>query len=120
MSKIECLNTGLIYRNPKPHVRSIHAYFPSAVLMANGELLATIVLGEAFEAANIRTHVCRSTDRGETWTLEGAIYPGTSDRLTSDAARITALPDGEVVAFLVRHDRSGHPDEGLASHETLG
>lgn len=120
MAEIKCLNTGLIYRNPKPHVRSIHAYFPSVVLMANGEMLASIVLGEAFEAANCRTHVCRSTDAGETWTLEGAIYPGTPDRLTSDAARITALPDGEVVAFLMRYDRSGHPDEGLASHATLG
>lgn len=120
MLKIECLNTGLIYRNPKPHVRSIHAYFPSVVLMANGEILASIVMGEAFEAPNLRTHVCRSTDHGENWTLERAIYPGTPDRLTSNAARITALPDGEVVAFLMRHDRSGHPDEGLASHATLG
>jgi len=120
MSGIKCLKTGLIYRNPKPHVRSIHAYFPSVALMANGEMLATIVLGEAFEAANIRTYVCRSTDSGETWTLEGVIYPGTPDRLTSDAARITPLPDGEVVAFIMRHDRSGHPDEGLASQETLG
>jgi len=120
MSKNTCLNTGLIFRNPKPHVRSIHAYFPSVALMANGELLATIVLGEAFEAANCRTHVCRSTDNGATWNLEGPIYAGTSDRLTSDAARVTALPDGEVVALIMRSDRSGHPDEGLANHETLG
>jgi len=120
MPKIENLATGLIYRNPKPHVRSLHAYFPSVVLMANGEMLASIVIGEAFEAANCRTHVCRSANGGATWTLEGPLYPGTPERLTSDGARITALPDGEVVAFLVRYDRSGHPDEGLASHATLG
>ena len=88
-----CLNTGLIYRNPAPHVRSVHAYFPSVAAMANGEMLATIVLGEAFEATNLRTHVCRSTDGGETWRLEGPIYPGATDRLTSDASRLTALPE---------------------------
>lgn len=30
------VETGLIYRNSKPHVRSIHAYFPSVVTMDNG------------------------------------------------------------------------------------
>jgi len=120
MTRINCLKTGLIYRNPKPHVRSVQAYFPSVALMANGDLLCSVVLGEAFEAVNTRAHVCRSTDAGETWTLEGPIYPGTAPRLTSDAARVTAMPDGEVVAFLMRYDRSGHPDEGLASHETMG
>ena len=120
MATIECLSTGLIYRNPQPHVRSIQAYFPSVALMANGEMLATIVLGEAFEAPNLRTHVCRSTDNGETWQLEGPIYPGTTDRLTSDSSRLTALPDGEAVVFMVRCDRTDHPDEGFTNHENLG
>ena len=62
----------------------------------------------------------RSADQGRTWNLEGPIYPGTPDRLTSDASRLTALPNGEVLAFMVRHDRSEHPHEGLASHQTLG
>ena len=120
MANIDVLKTGLIYRNPKAHVRSVHAYFPSVAVMANGEMLATIVLGEAFEAVNTHTHVSRSTDRGETWQLEGRIYPGTEDRLTSDAARLTSLPDGEVVAFMVRADRTDHPDEGLTNPENLG
>ena len=120
LSNIKCTGTGLIYRNPKTHVRSVHAYFPSVVPMANGELLATLVLGEAFESSNCHTNVARSTDNGETWQLEGPIYPGTTDRLTSDASRITALPDGEVVAFMVRADRSDHPDEGLTNPENLG
>ncbi|MBM3239616.1 exo-alpha-sialidase [Candidatus Poribacteria bacterium] len=120
MTAIRCLQTGLIYRNPKPHVCSVHAYFPSVVVLDNGELLATLVLGEAFEAPNLRTWVVRSADLGETWHLEGTIYPGTVDRLTSDGCRITALPGGEVVAFMVRHDRTEHPDEGLTNHQTLG
>jgi len=117
---MKIIKTGLVFRNPKPHVRSVHAYFPSVAVMANGEMLATIVLGEAFEAANLHTHVCRSRDEGETWHCEGPIYPGTKGRLTSDGSRLTALPDGELVAFMVRHDRSDHPEEGLTNRANLG
>lgn len=117
---INILDTGLIYRNPIPHVRSVHACFPSVALLANGEMLATLTLGEAFEAANCHAHVSRSKDMGQTWTLEGPIYPGTRGRLTSDSARLTALPDGEVVAYLLRADRTDHPHEGLASQKTIG
>ena len=120
MAGIGAVKTGLVYRNPKPHVRSVHAYFPSVVALGDGGMLASVVLGEAFEATNLRTHLCRSTDDGETWQHEGAIYPGTSDRLTSDACRLTALPDGGVVAFMIRHDRTDHPDEGLTNPENLG
>lgn len=114
------ITTGLIYRNPKPHVRSIHATFPSVVSLDNGEMLTSLTLGEAFESVDAHANVARSTDGGETWMLEGPIYPGTPDRLTSDSVRITAFPGGEVVAFMVRADRGEHPDEGLANHENIG
>src|SRR5512143_3357072 len=105
MSAIDILGTGLIYRNSKPHLHAIHAYFPSVVQLINGELLCSLVLGEAFDAENCHTYVARSTDSGQTWRLEGPIYPGTPDRVTSDASRLTALPDGGTVAFMVRSDR---------------
>ncbi len=120
MASIEVLDTGLIYRNPQPHVRSVHAYFPSVVCMDNGEMLATLVLGEAFEAVNLRTHVARSRDGGATWELEATLYEGTRNRLTSDASRLTALPDGELVLLMHRADRSRHPTEGFTNPENLG
>jgi sialidase-1 len=120
MTKVTITGTGLIYRNPKPHVHSIQAYFPSVVVLPGGELLASMVLGEAFEAPNCHTYLARSTDNGENWQLQGLLYPGTTDRLTSDASRLTALPDGEVVAFMVRADRTDHPDGGLTNPETMG
>jgi len=119
-SDIRIAGSGLIYRNPKPHVRSEHAYFPSVVQLPNGELLASLVLGEAFEAPNCRTHVARSTDNGESWQLEGPLYAGTPGRQASDAVRLTALPDGALAAFMVRADRDAHPGEGLTNPETLG
>jgi len=40
MAAIELIETGLIYRNPKPHMRSIHAWHPSLVALDNGRILA--------------------------------------------------------------------------------
>lgn len=117
---LKSLQTGLIYRNPKPHVKSIHAYFPSVALLPNNELLATFDLGEAFESADNHVHLARSSDNGKTWRMEGRVYPGTKDRLTSDGARLTILPDGEAVIYMMRCDRSAHPDDGLANEKTLG
>ena len=117
---IRVCRTGLIYRNPSPHVHSVQAYFPSVAPLGGGRMLASLVLGEAFEAPNARTHTARSADAGETWKLEGPVYPGTRRRLTSDSARLTVLPDGQAVLFMVRADRSAHPDEGLANPKTLG
>lgn len=119
-ASITNLTTGILYRNPMPHVRSVHAYFPSLAVLPDGEMLATAVLGEAFEAVNLHTHLFRSVDGGATWRHEGPLYSGTPERLTSDCARITALSDGGLAVFMVRHDRTGHPHEGLTSHETLG
>lgn len=69
------LTTGLVYRNPKPHVTSVHAYFPSVALLPNGEMVAAYMLGEAFEAVNLHTVLARSTDGGATWTPEGRLLP---------------------------------------------
>ncbi len=114
------ITTGLIYRHHAPHLRSVQAYFPSVVCLDHGTMLATLVLGEAFEAVNCHTHVARSTDNGRNWVLEGPIAPSTPTRLTSDSCRLTVLPDGELVAFMVRADRSAHPDAGLCNPDTLG
>ena len=119
MAPIECLDTGLIYRNPKPHLRSVHAYFPSVVVLSENEMLAALVLGSAFESVDSHVHLARSTDGGATWTLEDALYEPPSDRTTTETCRITRMPDGEIVAFGARFDRPD-PEEGLTNHETLG
>lgn len=114
------LTTGLIYRNPRPHVRAVHAYFPCQAVLPHGEMIASLVIGEAFEAVNLRTHLARSTDGGVTWTLEGPLLPRPADSLFSDAGRVAVMPDGQVAAFISRHDRRAHPDAGLANEANLG
>ncbi len=120
MSQIQVEAQGLIYKNPIPHVRSVHGYFPSLAALDNGDLLCTGVLGEAFEAHNCRTHVFRSTDQGASWVNEGPIYPGPPHPSMSDFSRITALGGGKVVAMMTRQDRQDLPDDGLSNPETMG
>ncbi len=114
------IKTGILYKNSSPGIKSIHAYFPSVVVIGNGEMLATVVLGEAFEAVNTHTHLFRSTDNGETWHPEGLLYPGTKDRITSDFSRIAKLPNGDLIVLMLRPDRSDHLDKGLTNSKTLG
>jgi sialidase-1 len=114
------VSTGILYKNSKPHVRSVHAYFPSVAAMPSGEWLAIYTLGEAFEAVNLRTCVGRSDDGGQTWRHEGPLYPGRTDRLMSDVGKMSMAPDGELVVNLARHDRTDHPEEGLTNPATMG
>jgi sialidase-1 len=113
------IETGLIYRNPKPHLYSRQAAFPALALLPNGEMLASFAIGSGFEAADQHTELARSRDGGRTWELEGAVFNERTDRPTSANVRISRMPDGELVAMGVRADRS-RAGEGLTNPETQG
>jgi hypothetical protein len=113
------IETGLFYRNPKPHLYSRQASFPALVLLPSGELLASFAIGSGFEAADQHTELARSGDGGRTWQLVGAVFNELTDRPTSANVRISRMPDGELIAFGVRSDRS-REDEGLTNPETQG
>ncbi len=114
------LSSGILFQNDKPHITSIHAYFPSVAALPNGEMLATYVLAEAFEAINARVHLARSVDGGQTWREEGILTVPGNDRVVSEYARISLSPEGELVVVLVQCDRTHHPNEGLANPATMG
>jgi sialidase-1 len=113
------IETGLIYHNQKPHLYSRQAAFPALALLPSGELLASFAIGSGFEAADQHTELSRSSDGGRTWQLAGAVFNERLDRPTSANVRISRMPDGEVIAFGVRSDRS-RADEGLTNPETQG
>lgn len=108
MPTIQYLEQHIVYENPRPHVRSRHAYFPGVIQLASGELLALFVMGEAFEAANLQTYVARSSDLGRTWQLQGPLYdPSGQPVPTTDCLKPQLLPDGRVIALgyrFYRHD----------------
>lgn len=118
MSQIKNLATGLIYRNPKPHLYSKHAYFPSVVVLENGEMLASLVVGSAFDSADRHVEIARSLDNGNTWTLEGRMHDTKMDYPFSEGCRIARMDDGELVSFGAFVNRSFH--EEIVNPKTLG
>ncbi|MCM8822627.1 MAG: glycoside hydrolase [Candidatus Omnitrophica bacterium] len=117
---IEIIDTGILYSNPVPHLKSIHAYFPSVAQMQNGNLIAVFSLGEAFEAINLHTHYGFSSDNGKTWQRVRRLPVRVKNKLTSDASRITITPDGQLAILVCVYDRTLHKNEGLTNPETLG
>ncbi len=113
------LETGLIYRNAKPHLASRQASFPSLALLPDGDLLAAFGVGSGFESVDQQTLQARSGDGGRTWTLEGPLFSEQTPTPTSSHVRISRMPSGELLAFGARWDRS-RPDQGLTNPATLG
>jgi len=110
---------GIIFRNPKPHVRSIHAYFPSVVAFDEKRLGATVVIAEAFEAPNMHLVYFESTDGGESWTRKSTVTEPPSDLSSSTAGRLNLLPDGSLSVIVTRHKRAPY-DEGITEGKTIG
>ena len=116
---IELIDTGIVYRNPRPYLRAVHAWHPSVVAFDDGEIVASFDLGQAVESLDYRTHLSRSADGGRTWTPPERVLADPPGRPTSHTLRISRLADGGLVAFgglLYRDD----PDEGVVNHENLG
>ncbi len=117
---IEVVESHVIFDNPKPMLRSRHGYFPGIVQLQSGDLLALVVIGEAFEAVNLRTHVLRSTDLGRTWTEEGPLDDGAADPLPiSDFYKPWVLADGSLIALGYRFHRRD-AEQPIAIMETDG
>jgi hypothetical protein len=115
--KILVRRTGLVYRNPKPYLRSRMAYHPSLVRLGEDEFLATFDIGQAVEALDYHTVAARSSD-GQVWNLEGPllIAPPPS---TTHTIRTSRLADGSIVGFGGLHHRL-NPEEGLVNRKTGG
>ena len=117
---IEVVESHVIFDNPKPMLRSRHGYFPGIVQLPSGDLLALVVIGEAFEAVNLRTHVLRSADLGRTWEEEGPLDRGASDPFPiSDFLKPWLLHDGSLIALGYRFHRHD-PEQPIAILETDG
>jgi len=116
---IACADTGLVYRNPKPHLRSIHAWHPSLVRLEDGDLLAGFDLGEAIESLDYRTWFARSRDSGRTWEAPRPLIDDPTPRRSTHSVRLGRIGDGTLVGFGGRFYRDD-PEEGLTNRANLG
>lgn len=116
---IRSLATGIVYRNPRPFLKSVHAWHPSLVLLASGELLATFDLAEAAESLDYRTYIARSGDGGKTWTAPQPLFQDKVARRSTHSVRVGAVADGTLVGFGGRFYRDD-VTEGLVNRANLG
>ena len=116
---IKILDSGIVYRNPKPFLRSIHAWHPSLAVNSKGELFATFDLGEAIESLNYRTYGARSTDGGATWSDPKPILEDQTERRSTHSVRVGSVSDGSLVCFGARFYRD-NPEEGLVNRANMG
>ena len=116
---IKSVAAGNVYRNPKPHLRAIHAWHPSLTCMPDGELISTFDLGQGVESLDYRTYLARSTDRGETWSEPLPIFHDPVTRRSTHTVRTSAVGDGTLVGMGIRAYRDD-PEEGVINRANLG
>lgn len=116
---IDLVDAGIVYRNPKPYLRAVHAWHPSLVRLPNGELLCGFDLGQAVEALDYRTYTARSADGGKTWSEPQRLFDDPVQRPSTHSVRLGLLTDGTILGFGGRYYRDD-PEEGLTNRENLG
>jgi hypothetical protein len=116
---LECVETGLVYRNPKPHLKAIHAWHPSIARLDDGTLLAGFDLGEAVESLDYRTYLSRSRDDGRTWDAPVPWFHDPVPRRSIHSVRLGRMRDGTLIGFGGRCYRDD-PDEGVTNRANLG
>lgn len=116
---IEVLDQGIVYRNPKPYLRAIHAWHPSLVALGEHHLLAAFDLGQAVEALDYATYTSRSVDGGHTWSPPQPLLIDPVARPSTHSVRIGKVGGGELVGFGGRYYRDD-PNEGLVNRANLG
>lgn len=120
MSSINLVASGLVYRNPRPAVRSRQAYFPTLVELPSGELLVGMDIGSAFESLDVRSYACRSEDGGKTWTEPTKIFePDETHHRVSTSCRLGRVDDNSIMGWICLFDRS-REEEGLGNPVTEG
>lgn len=116
---IRCNATGLVFRNPRPHLCSLHAWHPSMVVISDKELLCAFDIGQAVESLDYRTYISRSKDGGETWSDPKRLFEDPTARPNTHTMRIALMSNGELVGFGARFYRDD-PDQGLTNRSNMG
>ena len=105
---IRIIDEGILYRNPKPDLRAVHACYPSIQPLSDTEFLCTYQRGQAFCSVDGRVAQLRSTDSGKTWVEEGYVWDASQDALPYSyrGAGMSRLSDGTILLLTQRFDRS--------------
>lgn len=95
---MKSVDSFIIYQNPAPLLVSRQATFPGLVQLPDGELVAVFCIGQAFDAADTRAHVSRSSDLGRTWSAPVRLNPAEYAPEESESMKPLLLADGSLLA----------------------
>lgn len=112
-------STGVVYRNPEPHLYAKHTWHPSLAHLGGERYLCGFDIGQGAESMDYRTYVARSDDGGATWSAPTRLIPEDTLRPSTHTARLAKVSTGEVVAMGVRMWRD-NPRVGLTNRENIG
>jgi sialidase-1 len=87
-----------IYANPHPLLVSRQALFPGIIELPDGRLLALLSIGQAFDAADMRSHVMFSTDEGLSWTPPVRLHDHEFSPPEQESYKPVLLADGRLLA----------------------
>lgn len=118
---IRCLSTGLVYSNPTPHLRAIHAWHPCVIDLGAGKMLCTFDLGQAAESLDYSTYIASSADAGQTWSEPRRLIAEEhlQGRPSTHTIRTARLPSGKLLGMGARFYRDD-PTRGLTNRANLG
>ena len=107
MAEIRILDSGIVYRGPRPDTPMSNAYWPTVVELGSGELVVAMNIATAMSTPDTRAYCCRSSDGGKTWTAPEKIFePDESEHPVQVTVRINRTPDEQLVGFTTLLDRS--------------
>ena len=118
-AKIAIADTGVVYRNPVPHLRAVHAMHPSVSVFSGQEMVATFDLGQGPESLDYHTVLARSVDGGRTWRLENRLVEHPPGPRTTHSVRTSLLSSGRMLGLGCFYRRDD-PEEGILNRRNLG
>jgi sialidase-1 len=92
------LETSTIYANPDPLLVSRQALFPGLLQVPDGDIVALFSIGQAFDAADMRSFFSRSSDEGRTWSQPQRLHDATWIPDEQEAFKPMLLKDGSILA----------------------
>jgi sialidase-1 len=87
-----------IYANPDPLLVSRQGLFPGIIQLPDGELLGLLSIGQAFDAADMRSYVIRSSDDGLTWSKPVRLHGTEFTPPEQESFKPILLRDGTMLA----------------------
>ena len=105
---ISIIDNGILYRNPLPQLRPVHASLPFIQQLSKEEFFCVYRRGTAWASVDGVISKLRSTDKGITWVEESVVWDGSADnRLYSyRGGNLTKLKNGTLLLTSCRFDRS--------------